>query len=32
MSGTMRIHVHKGFPWVASRDGASWPNYLAKEV
>jgi hypothetical protein len=32
MSGTMRIHVHKGFPWVASRDGASWPNYLAKQA
>lgn len=32
MSGTMRIHVHKGFPWVSSRDGASWPNYLAKEA
>jgi hypothetical protein len=32
MSGTMRIHMHKGFPWVASRDGAAWPNYLAKEV
>ena len=32
MSGTMRIHMHKGFPWVASRDGADWPNYLAKEA
>jgi len=32
MSGTMRIHLHKGFPWVASRDGAAWPNYLAKQV
>ena len=32
MSGTMRIHVHKGFPWIAARDGASWPNYLAKEA
>lgn len=32
MSGTMRIHMHKGFPWVASRDGPSWPNYLAKEA
>jgi hypothetical protein len=30
MSGTMRIHVHEGFPWVASRDGQDWPNYLAK--
>jgi hypothetical protein len=32
MSGTMRIHPHKGFPWVASRDGSAWPNYLAKEA
>jgi len=32
MSGTMRIHVHRGFPWVASRDGAAWPNYLAKQA
>jgi len=31
MSGTMRILQHRGFPWVASRDGADWPNILAKE-
>ena len=30
MSGTMKIHLHKGFPWVASRDGSDWPNVLAK--
>jgi hypothetical protein len=30
MSGTMRIMEHEGFPWVASRDGANWPNMLAK--
>ena len=32
MSGTMRIQRHKGFPWVASRDGADWPNLLAREL
>jgi len=32
MPGTMRILQHKGFPWVASRDGADWPNILAREV
>jgi len=30
MSGNMRILKKDGFPWVASRDGADWPNYLAK--
>jgi hypothetical protein len=30
MSGTMRIQRFEGFPWVAKRDGANWPNYLAK--
>ena len=29
MSGTMRILKKEGFPWVASRDGADWPNMLA---
>ena len=32
MSGSMRVKVYKGFPWVASRDGASWPNSLAKSI
>ena len=32
MPGTMRILRHKAFPWVASRDGADWPNILAREV
>ena len=31
MSGTMRIQMHEGFPWVAKRDGAPWPNVLAKQ-
>jgi hypothetical protein len=31
MSGTMKIHLKEGFPWVSSRDGASWPNVLAKQ-
>jgi hypothetical protein len=30
MSGTMRVLKHADFPWVASRDGANWPNMLAK--
>ena len=30
MSGTMRVKLFEGFPWVASRDGAAWPNILAK--
>ena len=30
MSGTMKVAIFEGFPWVASRDGASWPNILAK--
>lgn len=29
MSGTMKILRKEGFPWVASRDGAEWPNMLA---
>jgi hypothetical protein len=29
MSGTMKILKKEGFPWVSSRDGANWPNYLA---
>jgi hypothetical protein len=31
MSGTMKILKKEGFPWVASRDGENWPNYLAKQ-
>ena len=30
MSGTMKVALFEGFPWVASRDGAAWPNVLAK--
>jgi hypothetical protein len=30
MSGTMRIQLYKGFPWISSRGGASYPNTLAK--
>ena len=30
MFGTMRLIDKEGFPWVASRDGADWPNYLAR--
>ena len=30
MSGTMRLIDKDGFPWVASRDGADWPNLLAR--
>ena len=29
MSGTMKIQMHEGFPWVAKREGASYPNTLA---
>lgn len=29
MSGTMRAKVYEGFPWIASREGPSWPNTLA---
>jgi hypothetical protein len=29
MSGTMKATRYKGFPWIASRDGAAWPNTLA---
>ena len=32
MSGTMKILKYKGFPWVASRDGAAWPNTLALQI
>ena len=28
MSGTMRIQRFEGFPWVARREGADWPNVL----
>jgi hypothetical protein len=31
MSGTMKILKKEGFPWIASRDGANWPNYLAQQ-
>lgn len=30
MSGTMKIQLLDGFPWVSSRDGEDWPNVLAK--
>ena len=30
MPGTMRILKREGFPWVASRQGPDWPNYLAQ--
>jgi hypothetical protein len=30
MSGTMKILKKEGFPWVASRQGPDWPNYLAR--
>ena len=30
MSGTMKIQLYKGFPWVSSRGGSSYPNTLAK--
>ena len=30
MSGTMKIQLYKGFPWISSRGGASYPNTLAK--
>jgi len=30
MSGTMRVALFADFPWVASRDGAAWPNVLGK--
>jgi hypothetical protein len=29
MSGTMKILKKEGFPWVASRQGTDWPNFLA---
>lgn len=31
MSGTMKAAIFEGFPWIASRDGAAWPNILAKQ-
>ena len=30
MSGTMKIQLLDGFPWVSSRNGPDWPNVLAK--
>ena len=30
MSGTMRIQLVEGFPWVASRQGSEWPNQVAR--
>jgi hypothetical protein len=30
MRGTMKVARFEDFPWVASRDGAAWPNVLAK--
>lgn len=30
MSGTMRVALFEDFPWVASREGPSWPNLLGK--
>lgn len=30
MSGNMRILKKQGFPWVASRSGEDYPNYLGK--
>jgi hypothetical protein len=29
MSGTMKILKKEGYPWIASRQGTNWPNYLA---
>jgi hypothetical protein len=29
MSGTMKILRKEGYPWIASRQGTDWPNYLA---
>jgi hypothetical protein len=29
MSGTMKILKKEGYPWIASRQGTDWPNYLA---
>ena len=31
MSGTMKIHLKEGFPWVSARDSDSWPNVLARQ-
>ena len=31
MSGTMKIHLKDGFPWVSARDSDSWPNVLARQ-
>ena len=30
MSGTMKIHLKDGFPWVSARESDSWPNTLAR--
>ena len=30
MSGTMKVQQNQGYPWVAKRSGAEWPNYLAR--
>lgn len=32
MSGTMKIKLIKGFPWISSREGDSWPNTLARTL
>ena len=32
MSGTMKILLKDGFPWVSAREGDSWPNTLAKAI
>ena len=32
MSGTMRVHMKEGFPWVAQRPGPNFPNLLAQPV
>jgi len=32
LSGTMKVHLKEGFPWVSSRDGSSFPNLLALPV
>jgi len=32
MSGTMKVHLKEGFPWIASRPGPNFPNYLAQPV
>jgi len=32
MSGTMKMQLKEGFPWVASRPGSDFPNLLAQPV